>query len=192
MSLIREVQICLQLYGTKSYHISQLRIVSKPAELACSAVSVFLPFWVAAAVWEAFTWDHRCDDETPPAWTENSLKLLWLTTVHSGGCNSRQEHYADQARGTKATVAVRWDFFHAASRPKCGWPPLPPWNSHPACSQRMLYWNVIWSAYFDLFWELRSKPIGALSASSSQVWVLCFKVRGELDKAVPSLACYTP
>ena len=42
------------------------------------------------------------------------------TTVHSGGCNSRQAHYAaqalftwnlDRARGTKATVVIQWLFF---------------------------------------------------------------------------------
>ena len=93
--LIREVRICFQLYRTKSYHISQLLIMSKPAELAYCAVKVVLHFWDAAAFWEAFRWDH-CDDETPPAWTANSLKLLWVTTAHSGGCNSRQEHYADR------------------------------------------------------------------------------------------------
>ena len=59
------------------------RTVSKPAELARSAVSVAPPVWDAAAVWEAFMWDHWCDDETPPAWTTNSLKFC-----------SRQAHYA--------------------------------------------------------------------------------------------------
>ena len=69
-----------------------------------------LLFWDAAVVWEAFTWNHH-DDEAPPARTMNSLNLLWVTTVHSGGCNSIQAHYADRARGTEATVAVCWFFF---------------------------------------------------------------------------------
>ena len=70
-------------------------------------------------------------------------------------------------------------FFYTASRPKCGWLPLPTWNSHPACSHCTLYWNVIWSACFDLFWELRSKPIGALSANCDQLPVdLCISTFG--------------
>ena len=96
--------IYFQLYRTKSYHISQLCIISKQA----CAVSVVLLFWDAAAVWEAFAWDHWCD-ETPPGRTANQLKFY-----------SRQADYAalalftwnlNRAWGTKATVAVWWFFF---------------------------------------------------------------------------------
>ena len=116
---VKNRQSCFQLHQTKSHHINQLRIISKPAELACCAVSVDLPFW-DAAIWEAFRRDHR-DDETPPAQTANSLKLLWVTTVHSGGCNSRQEHYKWD----------RWCCHTPTSRP-VGLPSGK--KKHPCCS----------------------------------------------------------
>ena len=92
------------LHNSVTYHIN-----TGWARLRTCAVSVILPFWDAAAVWEAFTWDHRCDDKTPSVQTANSLKFY-----------SRQAHYValalftwnlDRARGTKATVAVQWFFF---------------------------------------------------------------------------------
>ena len=102
------------------------------ARLCTCAISVVLQFWDAAAVWEAFRWDHP-DDETPPARTANSLKFLWVTTVHLCGCNSRQEHYANRARGAKATVTIWWFFFTGHQGQSAGqqrpWPS--PWNSQP-------------------------------------------------------------
>ena len=57
-------------------------------------------------------------------------------------------------------------FFHAASRPKCRAMAAMAAVKFPPCMQSMhcLYiyiWNI-WSAWFDLFWELRSKPIGGI------------------------------
>ena len=102
---------------------SGLRVTGALARLFTCAVSVILPFWEA----QAFTWDHRYDDDTSLARTANSLKLLWVTTVHSSGYNSRQAHYTTLAlftwnldRATKATVSVWLFFLHGASRPKCG------------------------------------------------------------------------
>ena len=80
--------IYLQLYQTKSYHTSVMYHIKTDWACLCTfAVSFVLPFWDAAAVWEAFTWDHR-DDEPPPERNTNSLNLLWMTTVHSVGCDS--------------------------------------------------------------------------------------------------------
>ena len=122
------------------------------------AAVVLRLFWDAAAVWEAFTWDHR-DDETPPAGTADSLKLLWVTTVHSDDCNSRQEHYADRARGTKATVAVRWGFFFQLHQVQSAGQlrPWPPWNSHPACSRCTV--SILKHHLIGLIWSILRTPI---------------------------------
>ena len=86
------------------------------ARLCTCAISVVLQFWDAAAVWEAFRWDHP-DDETPPARTANSLKFLWVTTVHLCGCNSRQEHYANRA-GAQRPLWPYDDFFSQGIKAK--------------------------------------------------------------------------
>ena len=155
--------IFFQFYRPKSYHKSvTYHIQTGWARLFTCAVSVGPPFWDAAAVLEDLMWDHRCDDETPPARTANSLNCYagTETTVHLGGCNSRQAHYAaltlftcnlDRARGTKATGLYNY-FFHWASRPKCG--------AMAAMKHQHLAFSLQWergqSAFIYIKWLLYS------------------------------------
>ena len=90
--------IYFQLYRTESNHVSQLRIVSRPAELAC--LRVVLLVWDAAAVW---WWDSTCTNRkarTTLHWC--CLKGTWT----GSGAQRPPGPYDDLcfSRGIKANV----------------------------------------------------------------------------------------
>ena len=86
----------------------------------------------------------------------------------SAGYNSRQPHYADRARGPKATVAIRWLFFHGASRT---WLPWPPWYFHPSSDHLPLnFFCNFWQWVLD-FRQL-GKKVSMLAGSSQRYLIL--------------------
>ena len=136
------------------------------ARLHTCALSVVLPFWEAAAVWEAFTWDHRCDDETPPAPTNLSY-CEWLLCTQVA-----------VIQGKPTTLTGPWAprplwsyddfFFHLASRGYCGRHEIPTLAWRPVI---MIWWIFLF--FSPSVWALLEQRLHKVKHLCVNLGVIC-------------------